>query len=216
MSCLVTRPPTPEPCSDAMSTLCSLAMRRTSGDERARRTSSGSCASAPFPPAPPCCEARLQSRRSCGGAPTLSHAVRADVVAVRACDVRCRDRIANRRDDAVDGDRLAFPDPDFGQHAGGGRRNLGVHLVGGNLEQRLVAIDPVADLLDPANDGAFGNRLAHLRHQHRLGHRRHYRTHQGRGSQVAGSQGRRVSRSKARRTQSVSGPAVQRPWTVRL
>src|SRR5436189_268480 len=42
--------------------------------------------------------------------------------------------------------------------------DLGVHLVPRNLEQRLVALDRVAHLLDPADDGPFGDRLAHLRH----------------------------------------------------
>ncbi len=73
-------------------------------------------------------------------------------------------RRANRGDDAVDRDRFAFLDADLEQRARRRRRNLGVHLVGGNLEQRLVAIDAVADLLDPADDRALGDRLAHLRH----------------------------------------------------
>ena len=54
--------------------------------------------------------------------------------------------------------------------AGRRRGDLRVHLVGGDLEQRLVAIDGVADLLDPADDGAFGDRLAHLRHDYGCGH----------------------------------------------
>jgi hypothetical protein len=70
----------------------------------------------------------------------------------------------DHRDHAVDGDGLAFLDADLGHHAGGRRRDLRVDLVGGDLEQRLVAIDLVADLLDPADDRAFGNRLAHLGH----------------------------------------------------
>src|SRR6266487_4099014 len=37
MSCFVTRPATPVPCRPARSTLCSLAIRRTSGDDRVRR-----------------------------------------------------------------------------------------------------------------------------------------------------------------------------------
>jgi hypothetical protein len=44
-----------------------------------------------------------------------------------------------------------------------GRRDLGVDLVGGDLEQRLVDLDGVADLLQPAGDGAFGDALAQLR-----------------------------------------------------
>jgi hypothetical protein len=50
------------------------------------------------------------------------------------------------RDHAVDRDGLAFLHLDLGEDAGGGDGNLGVDLVGGNLEQRLVAIDCVADL----------------------------------------------------------------------
>ena len=45
-----------------------------------------------------------------------------------------------------------------------GDGNLGIDLVGRDLEQRLVAVDRVADLLDPADDRAFGDRLAHLGH----------------------------------------------------
>ena len=79
--------------------------------------------------------------------------------------------LADRRDDAVHRNGLAFLDLDLGQHAGGRRRNLRVDLVGGDLEQRLVAIDRVADLLDPADDRAFGDRLAHLGHHDGCGHR---------------------------------------------
>ncbi len=52
------------------------------------------------------------------------------------------------------------------EHARGRRRDLGVHLVGGDLEQRLVALDLVPDLLHPLGDGALGDRLAHLGHDH--------------------------------------------------
>src|SRR5574340_949683 len=41
MSCLVTRPPMPVPAIWLMSTWCSAAIRRTTGEERARRNSSG-------------------------------------------------------------------------------------------------------------------------------------------------------------------------------
>src|SRR5580765_1351479 len=52
MSCFVTRPATPVPCSPFKSTLCSLAIRRTSGDDRVRRVSSSGPASAPLSPEP--------------------------------------------------------------------------------------------------------------------------------------------------------------------
>jgi hypothetical protein len=44
---------------------------------------------------------------------------------------------------------------------GGGRGDLGVDLVGRDLDQRLVGLDAVALLLVPFEDGALGHRLAH-------------------------------------------------------
>jgi hypothetical protein len=46
---------------------------------------------------------------------------------------------------------------------------LRIDLVGGDLEERLVAVDASPDLLDPADDRPFGDRLAHLRHQYVAG-----------------------------------------------
>jgi hypothetical protein len=45
-------------------------------------------------------------------------------------------------------------------------RDLGVDLVGGHLEQRLVRFDLVTLLLEPAGDGPLGDRLAQLGHGH--------------------------------------------------
>src|SRR5215203_4133378 len=70
----------------------------------------------------------------------------------------------DNRNDGVDRNRLAFLDLDLRQHAGPGGRDFRVHLVGRDLEERLVAIDAVADLLDPADNGPLGDRLAHLGH----------------------------------------------------
>ena len=53
---------------------------------------------------------------------------------------------------------------DLDQRPRGGGRHLGVDLVGGHLHQRLVGLHPVADLLQPPEDGAFRDRLAHLGH----------------------------------------------------
>ena len=61
-------------------------------------------------------------------------------------------------------DRLAFLHQDLGQRAGRRRRDLGVHLVGGDLEDRLVPLHRLADLLDPAGQRALGDGLAHLGH----------------------------------------------------
>ena len=51
------------------------------------------------------------------------------------------------------------------RHGAGDRRgDLGVDLVGGDLEQRLVALDRVALVLEPFQDRAFDDRLAELGH----------------------------------------------------
>ena len=51
-------------------------------------------------------------------------------------------------------------------HPGDGRGHLGVDLVGRDLEQRLVGVDVLADLLEPAGDRAFRDRLPQLGHRH--------------------------------------------------
>ena len=53
---------------------------------------------------------------------------------------------------------------DFTQHAAGRRGNFGIHLVGRDLKQRLIARDFVAHVLQPARDGAFKDGFSHLRH----------------------------------------------------
>ena len=68
---------------------------------------------------------------------------------------------------AADGDGVVLLGGDRQQGARDRRRDLGVDLVGGHLDQRLVDLDAVADLLQPAGDGALGDRLAQLGHHHR-------------------------------------------------
>ena len=65
----------------------------------------------------------------------------------------------------ADLDGVALGDQDLGQHARGGRGNLGVDLVGRDLEQWLVERDRVPDLLEPPGDRALGDRLPQLRHR---------------------------------------------------
>ena len=62
----------------------------------------------------------------------------------------------------------ALLDLDLEQRPRDRRRDLGVHLVGRDLEDRLVPLDRVADLLEPLGDGSLGDRLAHLRHDDRV------------------------------------------------
>ena len=70
------------------------------------------------------------------------------------------------RDQRLHRHGLSFLHLDLGQDARGRRRNLGVDLVRRDLEQRLVALHGIAHLLEPFAQGAFGDRFAHLRHQH--------------------------------------------------
>ena len=63
-----------------------------------------------------------------------------------------------------DVDGLAFLDEDLRQRPGRRARHLGVDLVGRDLEQRLVGLDVLALLLEPARDRALRDGHAHLRH----------------------------------------------------
>ncbi|BCN54577.1 hypothetical protein RE9425_29670 [Prescottella equi] len=77
---------------------------------------------------------------------------------------------------------------DLEQHTGDGRRDLGVDLVRRDLEEGLVDGNLVTDGLEPAGDGALGDRLAQLRHRDRGA---------GRGT-VGRSSGGRGGRSRCR------------------
>ena len=80
-----------------------------------------------------------------------------------------RRRVADPGQRGADLHRLVLADQDLHERPGERRRDLGVHLVGGDLEQRLVERDAVADLLEPPGDGAFGDALTERRHRHVLG-----------------------------------------------
>ncbi len=146
------RPEAPVPGTVVRSTLFSEAILRTSGEERGR--SPAEAAEAAAARRGWCRSGRGSLRgsgcRSCwlgGGSSSAS---------------------ADDGDDRVDADRRAFGDLDLGERAGDRRGNLGVNLVGRDFEDGLVALNGVADLLEPLGDGALGDGLAHLRH-HDLG-----------------------------------------------
>jgi hypothetical protein len=62
-------------------------------------------------------------------------------------------------------DGLAFWNADLRDNTTRRRRNLRVHFVGGDLEERFVSLDRLADLLQPAGDRALGYGLAELWHE---------------------------------------------------
>ena len=77
-----------------------------------------------------------------------------------------RDGAADDGQVGADRDGLVLLSEDLGQFAGGRGGDLGVDLVGGDLQQRLVDGDVVALSLQPAGDGALGDGLAQRRHRH--------------------------------------------------
>ena len=64
----------------------------------------------------------------------------------------------------ADVDGVALLHEDLGHVAGRRRGDLGVDLVGGDLEEGLVLLDLVAHLLEPLGDGALGDGLPELGH----------------------------------------------------
>ena len=70
---------------------------------------------------------------------------------------------------ALFGTVAPFLDEDLAQDALERRRDLGVDLVGDDLDERLVLGDVVARLLEPLPDRPLGDALAELGHRH-LGH----------------------------------------------
>ena len=72
--------------------------------------------------------------------------------------------LGHARDDLADGDGVAGVGEQLGERAGGRRGDLRVHLVGGDLDDRLVLGDAVAGLLGPLEDRALGDGLAHRGH----------------------------------------------------
>src|SRR5919202_532786 len=73
-------------------------------------------------------------------------------------------RAADLAELRADLDRLALLDEDLRQRSRRRRRNLGVDLVGRDLEQRLVRLDLLTLLLQPLRDCPLGDGDAHLGH----------------------------------------------------
>jgi hypothetical protein len=70
---------------------------------------------------------------------------------------------ADRYERGSDFDRLILGYQDGLDDSRDGRGDLGVDLVGRDFEQRLVDLDPVADVLEPTGDRALGDTLAECR-----------------------------------------------------
>ena len=72
--------------------------------------------------------------------------------------------VADADDDGADVDGVVFFSEDFDDGACHGGGNFGVDLVGGHFEEGFVDCDGVADLLQPAGDGAFGDGFTEFGH----------------------------------------------------
>src|SRR6267142_1877348 len=127
------------------------------------------------PPAPlPAMPARstwcsFARRRTKGELRTSLPLPRPAGAALGGCARRCSNRV-DHGDHGLDRHGLPFRDLDFLQHAGRRGRDLRVHFVGGDFEQRLIALDAVARFLEPLGNRAFKNTFAHLGHDHVDGH----------------------------------------------
>ena len=171
MSFFVTRPPRPVPGTDCgsiavlggdprddrrdegMIIVVAVPARRGSG-RRLRRLRAAGCVA--------------RGRRVGDGLLRRSRLVPGSLVGGRALlGGRCGRRGAlgrDHRDTRADGHRLALVHEDLLDDAGAGTRDLGVDLVGRDLEKRLVGLDRIALVLDPADDRALRDGHAHLGH----------------------------------------------------
>ena len=145
MSCFVTRPPRPVPGTRPGSMPCSAAIRATTGDTNAFPSSDGS--GELWPPGRRLL-LRRRSRLGRGRLRDLGGGLLRRGLGRRlgrrghVCALR-----RDHRELGHDVDGLTLLDEDLGHHARARARHLGVDLVGGDLEQRLVGLDRLADLL---------------------------------------------------------------------
>ena len=167
-SFLVTRPPRPVPGIALMSRPCSATMRATTGLTKVRPS--------PLWPLPSCAVAVGASAWAGRGS-----GCRSGVAAGDASEVP--DPSAAPSPSRSEAPASAPPPPvsitamrvftgtvspspanSSLHHARGRGGNLGVDLVGRDLDDRLVGLDRLADRLGPAGDRSLGHAHAHLRH----------------------------------------------------
>ncbi len=177
ISFLLMRPPAPLPSMDARSTLCSFASLRTRGELRIfcplGRTAGAAGSRAALAAGGAAAGAGAGAAGAGGAAAALGAGglfLRRGGSGRRGWSRRGGAGRIDHRDHGLNGHGLAFGHLDFLQHSGGRRRDLRVHLVGRNFEQRLIAFDAVARLLEPSGDGSFKNAFPHLGHDDVYGH----------------------------------------------
>ncbi len=156
------RPPVPVPVTFARSTLCSRASLRTSGDERTSESSSSSdeLAAAGAGAGGGCGSFLFGGWSGAAGAGAAAALAGAEAGA----DAPFPSPITPTT--VLTWTVLPFGNLDFLEHATGGGGNFGVHLVGGDLEERLVALNFVAGLFQPLGNRSLEDRFPHLGHNY--------------------------------------------------
>jgi hypothetical protein len=90
---------------------------------------------------------------------------------LRSSALRTCSPVADHRDHGVNLHGRTLGDLDLLECARRRRGNLRIHFVGRDLKQRLVAVDFVANLLQPLGQRSLGDRFAHLGHYYIRRHR---------------------------------------------
>ena len=146
MSPLVTRPSLPEPSARSAGSMpVSAAILRTDGASGMSPARLG----VGFGGAAAASARRRRSWRAAVGLPVGRRGL-----------ARRAGALLDLAEQRADRDGLAVLGGDVGQHAGGRRRHLDRHLVGLELDQRLVDRDRFARLLEPLADGRLGDGFA--------------------------------------------------------
>ena len=105
----------------------------------------------------------LRRRLGCGGGGPLAFPLSSAVVLVGVRLARASLGV-DLSEERSDRDGVARLDQDALEAAGGRRGDLDVDLVGGDVADGLVGLDPVAGPLAPLDDRPLGDRDAHLGH----------------------------------------------------